>query len=37
MQEKDLSDINKRLEFISESVSLVKNNINQTLLLEEKL
>ena len=37
MQAKDLSDINERLAFISESISLVKNNINQTLLSEEKL
>ncbi len=37
MQAKELSDINERLAFISESISLIKNNINQTLLSEEKL
>ena len=37
METKDLSDINERLGFISESISLVQNNINQTLLSEEEL
>jgi hypothetical protein len=37
MEAKDLSDIDPRFRFISESISLIQNNINQTLLSEEKL
>jgi hypothetical protein len=37
MEAKDLSDIDPRFTFISESISLIQNNINQTLLSEEKL
>ena len=33
----DLSDINKRFTFIAENTSMIQNNINQTLLSEEKL
>ena len=37
MEAKELSDINQRFAFISESISLIQNNINETLLSEEKL
>jgi hypothetical protein len=33
----DLSDINKRFSFIAENTSMIQNNINQTLLSEEKV
>jgi ferritin-like protein len=33
----DLSDINKRLSFIAENISIIQNNIKQILLSEEKL
>ena len=34
---KELSDINQRFAFISENISLIQNNINETLLSEERL
>lgn len=34
---KELSEINQRFTFISENISLTQNNINETLLSEERL